>query len=343
MLFLKKHIFILALSFAFYSFSSLTTFAAELDAATRAQNSSDSIERNKITPLDEENLKANIKSRMKGLINDPGFQQFTQENVTITDKIPVKVKNMDFYVVRVGMKNLPQLEKDDAKNLTIDLIVDPSGTYQIFDIFKVDGSGSVFSDAQREISKIKMPTEIGTTLFEGDGKAEVIFVSDPFCSYCREEYKFLKINQKKAKRIKMFHMPIPQLHPTALIASAFMEYASENFEPSRFREVVDFAYSDLQPQSEEFASLMESNAGQPITGMEKDVVRQFLKKFPEALGNLDEETFFYLLKGKYAAKVTDGIESLKPTVNVQGTPVTIVDGYVIRGFNVPELEKLIAK
>lgn len=315
--------------FIFLSFTTAAHSASSAPQQQKAENAN-----GKITPLDEKQLRENTLTRLKNTIkeqnpNAVGLEMLTGDNITIKQKTPIRVGNTELWMVKIEFQGLPTTGPDDAKNIDMTMTVDPTGTYQFADITHIEKASSMFGRARRALSKVEVPVNTGTPLWKGTGSTEAIFISDPFCPFCRKEYVFLKENKAKIGSVKILHLPMPELHPTAKITSAILVYAKDKLPAEKFVEAVDFAYTDLNAGQENNKATLQQQ--------ELAIVEQFIKKFPELKGTQETEAFFYYIKGKYVAVVDEEAMKISKLFNVRGTPVTIIDGVSIRGFNKTEI------
>lgn len=236
--------------FIFLSFTTAAHSASSAPQQQKAENAN-----GKITPLDEKQLRENTLTRLKNTIkeqnpNAVGLEMLTGDNITIKQKTPIRVGNTELWMVKIEFQGLPTTGPDDAKNIDMTMTVDPTGTYQFADITHIEKASSMFGRARRALSKVEVPVNTGTLLWKGTGSTEAIFISDPFCPFCRKEYVFLKENKAKIGSVKILHLPMPELHPTAKITSAILVYAKDKLPAEKFVEAVDFAYTDLNAGQE---------------------------------------------------------------------------------------------
>lgn len=280
------------------------------------------------TPLDHAALKRNVVARVAATFKERGkeLKGFDENHVVIDTETPVRVGNADFYMVKLKLTR-DQAPEGEPKDSYMPMIVDPSGSFQVAEMTNINTGLSVFMEARNSISKVELPKSFGDVLYTGPGTHEVVFVSDPFCPFCRKAWNFLR-DKKTIKTFRFVHKPIAQLHPAAPVATLVMEYAQE--EKIQPLEVVNFAYSGLTPAQ-----------GKSVGEMEKDIIAQFTKKFPSLLKKgQDSEVFLFFLKGKYQDKIAaKGKEAEK--FGVQGTPGIFVDGVFVNGFDQQQLNALL--
>jgi protein-disulfide isomerase len=296
--------------------------------------------------LDEDALKKNMHSRIvktvteQGLPLTPAFQAFTPEQIVITKKIPFSVGGTTMYLVSLTFKAPQQLGRGaSSEDQTLVVAVDETGSYQFDNIVEIATNANLLLPAKREVTKAALPATFGDTVFSGSGKEDVVFISDPFCPFCRTAFDYFLTKLPKIKTLKLVHRPIPQLHPLAEIASLVMLHAGETLPTAELLNVVKYAYGPMYDAVP--ADKREGRSGTPAaqTAAETAVVDGFLKAFPTLQKWSSLEDAYYFIKGKYGQKLASE-QSYIDTLGVQGTPVIYANGYQIRGFNRPELDAI---
>jgi glutaredoxin len=152
-------------------------------------------------------------------------------------------------------------------------------------------------------------------------------VSDPFCPYCRQALEYLTSQLPRIANLKLVHLPLA-MHPGAEAAAWIMEFAREEA-ADLYRQAVNFAYTDLQVPA--------GDNGQALHGDEaqKNVIKQFLGKFPQ-LTKQPLDAFLYYLKGKYEPQDLATRKTLQK-LQISGTPVVIINGQPVHGFDRKEI------
>ena len=287
--------------------------------------------------LDEKQLIENTYQRLLSTIKAnnpmaPGLENFTKDNLKIMGKEPIYIGSTNLWMVKMGMSNLPQMDDEDTTSFEMELVVDPSGTYQFAEVMDIKNNKSMFLAARRVINKKDVPGDMGTPLAAGQGVSSVLLISDPFCSFCRAEYSYLKEIMSYVGTLKVQHMPMTNLYPASEITCAFLELAKEKMTENEFSSLMDFVYSDFQPPQ-----VTPQNPENPSVSatqkMEMDTLALLLAKYPTLQGGQELEALYYLLKGKYVTLVKSKAEMATKLFNVSGTPMTVIDGSPIRGFN----------
>jgi hypothetical protein len=134
-------------------------------------------------------------------------------------------------------------------------------------------------------------------------------------------------------------MPMPNLHPTAPITCAVMAYAHDKLPQEQYAQIVDFVYTQV---NETVQPAGQSNQPTlPTTAQEMEVVKKFFAAFPDLGKGQEFDALFYYIKGKYADVVNKETSIATTDLQMRGTPNTIVNGYIVRGFAKNELDHLL--
>ena len=301
--------------------------------------------------LDVPNLQKNVHAmvlealKMQGLPMTPQMAAFTPEKIIVTKKEPFSAGNMNFFIVSLAIKapteiggNVTDPETDMEK--VIVLAVDPSGTYHFQDVLEIATNKSMALEAKRIVQRLVLPKDFGDVLFTGTGNEEVVFVSDVFCPFCRDAYEYFLTKKSNIKTFKMVHHPIKELHPAAEIVSHVMEYARDEFSEGDYQALVTFAYTELKEEKIDPAAKFGEST-KALEALELVMVKKLTAKYPDLLKkhSNDDQAFYYFLKGKYTTKL-EGIRTVVRALGLQGTPAMYINGYLIRGFNVNELNSI---
>jgi protein-disulfide isomerase len=268
--------------------------------------------------IDEAALKENIAARIRHTrgTQDERFKQFSPDLVSIDKKIPIVIQDMTFYAIKVKIFSPPS----DAREETITLVVDQSGTRQIVDIQDLASGNSLLQDAVNQLIPIEdIPPDFGKEIFKGTGNYSMIVISDPFCPYCRKGWDYVKAQKGKLKAIRLSHFP---LNRAAEVACMVMADAHQR--KFKLFEIVDFAYTRLDPGPNP-----------------EDVLVQFMDAFPEVkkIWGQDPAMALKHLEEKYLAVVREERENAQ-ALGISSTPVFFVNGEVVKGFNVDKLDQI---
>ena len=269
--------------------------------------------------LNEEALRSVVISRLGRVLTENGQDAVARK--LLSDNVRID----KYQPVRSSQPNLPD---------RMTLLTDASGTIQFGMVADLaTGQEAALSQAT-EITRLRLPDALPKQLATGTGSHDVIFVSDPFCPFCRQAASYLLESLDRIASLKIVHLPLP-MHPGADAATWIMEYATERqsagVDPLA---VMRYAYAQLR---------IPAQGTSPDTAR-KDVVTQFLEQFPALAAGLETsspETFLYILKGKYEAQSADTAAQLQ-RLQITGTPFILVDGQSVRGFDKSRLEKLLS-
>lgn len=286
--------------------------------------------------LDEMGLRQNVAARISRVLAENGQQavarKLSPDNVRIDKYQPVRVGVVDLYAVQLSLHHPNETPQGDLPD-RMTLLTDASGFIQ-FGMVADLATGQEAALAQAtEITRMNLPDTLAQPLATGTGSHDVVFVSDPFCPFCRQAASYLLESLGRIASLKIVHLPLP-MHPGADAAVWAMEYAhaqkDARLDPLA---VMRFAYGELKIPAQ----------GTALEDARKEVVAQFLQQFPTLAAGLETpsaETLLYILKGKYEAQSADTAAQLQ-RLQVTGTPFILVDGQSVRGFDKARLEKLL--
>lgn len=281
--------------------------------------------------LDEENLKSAVVSRVNMLLAaQPGgtSRPISPEDVQIDKKQPVSVQGLSLYAVRLLLTPRVQAEGAAPEADEMVLLTDPSGTVQFGMVMDIRTGQEIAMAQATDLTRISFPSHLASPVLTGQGDKEVIFVSDPFCPYCRQAYLFLQDQLSRISKLSIAHLPLP-MHPGADATVWVMKFAHETA-PSLHQAVVEFSYTSLLPPT-----------ALHVEEAQQQVIAQFLKRFPELSGQ-ETEAFYFYLKGKYEADTAAAVKALQK-LHITGTPVILVEGQPIHGFNKQEIAARLAE
>jgi protein-disulfide isomerase len=268
--------------------------------------------------LDEAALKETIAARIRATrgTQDEKFTQINPDMVTIDRKVPFFIQGMSFFAVKVKILSPPPGAGEEA----ITLVVDKSGTLQIIDIQELASGNSPVQDALNQLIRAEdFPPDFGKEIFKGTGQHSIIVISDPFCPYCRKGWDYLKAKQTKLKTFRLSHFP---LNRAAEVAAMVM--ADAHHRQFRLFEIVDFAYTRLNPDTNP-----------------QDILVQFMDAFPELkeIWGHNPVNVLEHLEEKYLAVVLEERASVQ-ALGINSTPIFIVNDEFIKGFNSEKLDKM---
>ena len=268
--------------------------------------------------LDEASVKAGVAERIRLTrgAQDERFKKFTPDLVTIDGQIPVNIQGMTFFAVKVKILPPPPGEGEE----TITLVLDKSGTIQIVDIQELASGKSLTQDALNQFIRVEdITADFGKEIFTGKGNHSLIVISDPFCPYCRKGWDYVKARKEKLKSLRLAHFP---LNRSAEVTSMVM--ADANQRKFKLFEVVDFAYTHLNPVNNP-----------------EDILMQFMDAFPEFREFWGEDPSIAItkLEENYLEMVREERANAQ-SLGINSTPFFVVKGQFVKGFNAEKLDKL---
>lgn len=300
-----KRFFTLAVCALCLTFTSLSAFAAE--------------------KLDEENLKRSVLARVTAIIQSRGgnVAALTPDSIEIKTVQPVQVGSVGLYAVKLLLHGQNQAPDEMV------LVTERSGSIQFGLVNEISTGMEAALVQAKTVTQMVLPDDILSDVWTGGGKHKVQIVSDPFCSFCRKAMEMLAGMKDRISLLQVVHLPLA-IYPGADAAVWMIEYAKERF-PDRYMDFFNFAYSDLRR-----ADKSKSSSAQ------EQIIEQFLLKFSDLFKGVDKEKFLLKLKEKFHGKVTRSMEEMGKR-NVTGTPVVIIDGYPINGFDKQGITTLLSR
>ena len=280
---------------------------------------------NLMAGLQEEKLVGNVLLRFQGIIAEKGGDpdSVTRESIVLERSIPFEVNvsghSLTMYAVRMMVMSGPE----KGQNQPVTLIVDETGTIQLDGVFADLSTGrSIHQQVMDELARLEENPPVGDLLLKGPGQADVLFLSDPFCPYCRHAYDFLLDQQNRISELKIAHFPLNPDSGAVALTFLMMEHKGKD----SFRDVVDFAYTIDR-------ALLTDNA-------DLSVIRIYNEEF-EAYTRTPEEMFDYLQE-KHQGNLLVQMEQMRG-IGLSGTPLIFVDGIRVEGFNRDRVENLLDK
>jgi len=287
--------------------------------------------------LDEVNLLNNLAKHFSSVVmanavaRDAKAEPIPVDKFRIEEKQAVQLGANTYFAVKVVL--------DGAEEYAVDLpfpmrsVVDPSGNLVLSNVIDLRVPEEAILSRAPAVSRLDFPPQlVPQTIMEGGGTKDVIFVSDPFCGYCRKGYAYLSANIDAIRQIKLVHHPIfPQAG--SLAAVWMLEYAiDENIRPA---EVFGFTYSKLQR-----ATPVEGAGDDGDRLIAVQILAQYRDAFPELFKGKEVDLVkFYDQLGRRYAQGTMEVDAALASADLSGTPVFVVDGEVISGLDVKALNK----
>ncbi|MDP2849076.1 MAG: hypothetical protein Q8O35_12930 [Humidesulfovibrio sp.] len=275
--------------------------------------------------FDAEAFRRNFVAGLASRANAPALQA-ADVRVEAAEKAAA-FAGTDIYVVR----GLLAPEAGQAQPFT--MFVSADGRFYVSDIVELAAGKSILKDARDKMRASDLKT-LGHTLMKGTGKPAVVYVSDPFCPYCRTAFSYLMGKTAAFSELKLAHFPLTS-HPGADIACALMAWAADKA-PKRSLDFARFAYTDLPVPK------LADRSPDSLKKAWIEVAQAFLVRFPElkALGK-DGEAIVMALGGSPWDKAVQEDMAKAAGMDISGTPVIFVDGVRVDGFDQGKLGNLL--
>lgn len=275
------------------------------------------------------NAEAFRKNFLAGLAGRPNFPDLTPDSVLVDQaERAASFGGMDIYAVK------GRLVPAEGQSQPFLLFISADGQHHVSDIIKLGEGRSILKDARDRMRAAELK-DFGHTILKGQpGKPVVVYVSDPFCPYCREAFAYLMNKKDAYSEFKLAHYPLPS-HPGADIACALMAWAVDKA-PKKALDFVRFAYTDLAvPKVEDRTPENQKKAWAQVAGA-------YLARFPElkALGKNGAAIVAALSGSKYAQSVAEDMAKAGG-MDITGTPVIFVDKTRVVGFDQERLDELL--
>jgi len=292
--------------------------------------------------LDEVNLKKGLATYFSRSVNKARQARgVTGEDVTISAsafaveaKKAIRLGPNTYYAVKVSC-NVAE-KYGFADSFPMRFVTEPSGTLYMFGMMHLeDGSEAILARAP-EVSNLSLPEAISPKLLTtGQGTKAVVFISDPFCGYCRQGYEYLKNNMGLIGELRVVHNPI-FAHMGSDIAAWVMDYAvDENYQPLA---VYTFTYTGLQPFT---PREVDGQIQEPTEeGVATVILEQYQTIYPDMFKGMDTKDVYTMLKARYADEIEQDAALLRDS-EFTSTPVFVVGGKVIKGFGSDKIDELL--
>lgn len=286
--------------------------------------------------LDQDALRAAVAQRVSLILSqrsEPDTSIVPTEAITINQVQPVQTGEVRLYAVKLTLKAQGRVKEVFTEPEEMILLTDRSGKIQFSVVTDIATGEEAAMVHATSLTEVVFPPHLAKPFLNGTGQKEVVLISDPFCPYCRQALTFLTEKLSRIATLSLVHLPLA-MHPGADAAAWIMEFAREEV-TALYKQIVDFAYTGLRaPGTENDSPTGDEDA-------QRNVIRQFLEKFPK-LTVQPAESFLYYLKEKYERQDLATRQELKK-LRISGTPVVIIDGQAIQGFDQKEIEKRLSK
>jgi glutaredoxin len=278
--------------------------------------------------LEEQALRAAVAKRVNLILIERGQEAVIPVEAISIEKVqPVQVRDITLYAVKLSLRAGGNLNGIFSEPEEMIILTDESGTLQFGMVTDIATGYEAAMFQAADLTRMAFPDHLAKPYLTGQGNHEVTIVSDPFCPYCRQALEYLTSQLSRIANLKLVHLPLA-MHPGAEAAVWIMEFAREEA-ADLYKLIVNFAYTDLQVPA--------GDNGQALHGDEaqKNVIKQFLGKFPQ-LAKQPLDAFLYYLKGKYEPQDLAARKILQK-LQISGTPVVIIDGQPVHGFDQKEI------
>jgi len=278
--------------------------------------------------VEEQNLRASVAERVNMILIERGQEAVIPVDAVSIEKIlPVQVRDITLYAVKLSLKTSGSVNGVFTEPEEMIILTDASGTLQFGMVTDIATGDEVAMVQALSLTQMAFPEHLAKPYLTGTGSREVILVTDPFCPYCRLALEYLTSQLPLIANLKLAHLPLA-MHPGADAAAWIMEFAREEAK-DLYKQVVNFAYTALKVPTGTNAQALHGDEAQ------KNVIKQFIGKFPK-LTNQPLDALLYYLKGKYEPQDLSTRKILQK-LRISGTPVVIIDGQPVHGFDQKEI------
>lgn len=275
--------------------------------------------------FDAEAFRKNFVAGLAGRANAPAMDA-SDVRIDAAEKA-APFAGTDIYVVRGA------LAPKGGQSQPFTMFVSADGRFYVSEIVDLGAGKSILKDARDRMRAEDLKT-LGHSLLKGTGKPAVVYVSDPFCPYCRTAFVYLMGKTAAFSEFKLAHYPLTS-HPGADIACALMAWAADKA-PERSLDFARFAYADLP------APKVADRGQASLRKAWVEVAAAFLARFPElkALGK-DGEAIVDALGGSPWDQAVREDMAKAAALDISGTPVVFVGGARVDGFDQARLGALL--
>ncbi|PKN06968.1 MAG: hypothetical protein CVU73_14070 [Deltaproteobacteria bacterium HGW-Deltaproteobacteria-8] len=276
--------------------------------------------------FDAESFRTNF---LAGLAGRPNFPAMTADSVQVDQaEKAASFGGMDIYAVK------GRLVPAAGQAQPFLLFISADGKYHVSDIVELSQGRSILKDARDRMREADLK-DFGHEVLKGQpGKPVVVYVSDPFCPYCRQAFAYLMDKKDSYSELRLAHFPLSS-HPGADIACALMAWAADKA-PQKAFDFVRFGYVDLAlPKVKDRTPESLKKAWAQVAGA-------YLARFPElkALGKDGAAIVAALRDSSYARTVAADMARAS-SMEITGTPVIFVDKARVVGFDQERLDELL--
>ena len=287
--------------------------------------------------FDGQAMRNNLRHRLEQIIESDGGGkvEFELEDIRIESAQGFSLGSIPLYAVKAVAADKEQYGEFAGRQFVF--VVDPSGEYIFSGVRFVASGEDALSEMIDAVSHIEVAPDLGAVAYENpEGDTDVVFLSDPFCVFCREAFAFLK-QERRVRQIRYVHFPNDDLHPSAaIVCLAAMD--AQKRHPELYRALLGYAYSTLKPYAPE-------SGDAAVDKKEADLwaLGQIGAAYPQLLAGFGkpEEYREYLLKEYWDLLVKESGEAIR--LGFDGTPGIIVGGTPVHGFDPEKIQHLLGK
>lgn len=269
------------------------------------------------------------KNFLAGLAGRQNFPDLTLDSVQVDQaERAASFGGLDIYAVK------GRLVPEGGQSQPFLLFISADGQFHVSDIVRLSEGRSILKDARDKMRSADLQG-FGHTILKGaSGKPVVVYVSDPFCPYCRQAFAYLLGKKDSYSELRLAHYPLAS-HPGADIACALMAWAADKA-PKKALDFVRFAYADLAVPK------VENKSPENLKKAWVQVAGAYLARFPElkALGQDGAAIVAALADSPYARQVARDMAKAV-SMDITGTPVAFVDKTRVVGFDQELLDELL--
>lgn len=285
---------------------------------------------------DELSLRASVAERVNLILAERGQGDGALvpiEAITVQKVQPVQVRDIKLYAVKLSLKASGTINGVFTEPEEMILLTDSTGTVQFGMVTDIATGDELAMIQATSLLDFAFPDHLAKPFLIGQGTHDVTLVSDPYCPYCRQALDYLKTQLPLIANLKLAHLPLA-MHPGADAAAWIMEFARQEV-TELYNQIVEFAYSGLRTPSGTDGKALRGDDAQ------KHVIKQFLDQFPK-LTTQPLDAFLFFLKGNYEQQDISTRRALQK-LRISGTPVVIIDGQAVHGFDQKEIVKRLSK
>lgn len=289
--------------------------------------------------LDEEAYKKNLAAYFSKVANKNNKSKFIgihiePQGFRIEELQPLQLGENSYFVTKVSL--VDGYNYGLEKQFPLKAVTDPTGRLLFTQVFDLKERKEPFFSRAPKVTQLTLPESVKrTVVMTGPGTRDVLFISDPFCSYCRKGYAYLSRNMNHIRKVEVIHNPLfPQIG--SAVASWVIEYAkANNYKPS---EVFGFTYSRLNPVQPQIVNGKKTSLPPELVAF--GIIKQYVAAFPGLFKGADEQEVYSRLIAEHSKEVADTRDQLQ-RAGFSSTPVFSIDGKILRGVNTKRLDELL--